>query len=299
MSGDDQRGSLAGHVQAQGAAEGLDAADDAAVGSAKTIASTEGMSTPSAIRREFARIAQSAAANAVKVSARWAGVCSPWAKNSCGGDVRDEGGIGAGQQAQGVREFAGEAAGVGDEVEVDQHLAQAVFGHGAQDAEVQGSGAQRTVVLPLPRGGGAGPACGGGEVEAAAQVGVGEGGHHDAVVGCAAVGHGLRERVFEDLLAVDGLVVHGVGERARVWPGSGGAGGSGRRTRPARVRRRSAGWRSCRGGGPRQIRWASLTMAHFLSARPAIRWASSMTARSNGGTAYPVRWACSILSRES
>ncbi|KOX44118.1 hypothetical protein ADL09_26290 [Streptomyces sp. NRRL F-7442] len=69
------------------------------VGSAKTIASTEGMSTPSAIRREFARIAQSAAANAVKVSARWAGVCSPWAKNSCGGDVRDEGGIGAGQQA--------------------------------------------------------------------------------------------------------------------------------------------------------------------------------------------------------
>lgn len=32
MSGDDQRGSLAGHVQAQGAAEGLDAADDAAGG---------------------------------------------------------------------------------------------------------------------------------------------------------------------------------------------------------------------------------------------------------------------------
>ncbi|MGW3970001.1 hypothetical protein ACWEFD_11905 [Streptomyces ardesiacus] len=225
MSGDDQRGRLAGHVLAQGAAEGWTQRRTLRVGSAKTIASTEGMSTPSAIRREFARIAQSAAANAVKVSARWAGVCSPWAKNSCGGDVRDEGGIGAGQQAQGVREFAGEAAGVGDEVEVDQHLAQAVFGHGAQDAEVQGSGAQRTVVLrlPLPRGGGAGRACEGGEVEAAAQVGVGEGGHHDAVVGCAAVGHGLRERVFEDLFAVDGLVVYGVDERARVRPGSGDA----------------------------------------------------------------------------
>ncbi len=54
------------------------------MGSAKTIASTLGMSTLSAISFELARIAQSAAANAVKVPARWAGVCSPWAKNSFG-----------------------------------------------------------------------------------------------------------------------------------------------------------------------------------------------------------------------
>lgn len=36
-------------VQAQGAAEGLDAADGAAGGAAETMASTLGMSTPSAI----------------------------------------------------------------------------------------------------------------------------------------------------------------------------------------------------------------------------------------------------------
>lgn len=42
------------------------------------------MSTPSAIRRELARIAQSAAAKPAKVSARSAGVFSPCAKNNRG-----------------------------------------------------------------------------------------------------------------------------------------------------------------------------------------------------------------------
>ncbi|MFF7977388.1 hypothetical protein [Streptomyces sp. NPDC007905] len=129
-------------------------------------------------------------------------------------DAGDEVGVGLGQQAQGVREFAGEAAGVGDEMEVDQHLPQAVLGHGAQHGQVQGCGAQRTVVLRLLSGGaGHGRGAGDGQVQAAAQVGVGQGVHHDAVVRRPAVGDRLCERVLDDLLPVDGFVVHGVGER--------------------------------------------------------------------------------------
>ncbi|MGY1584646.1 hypothetical protein [Streptomyces sp. MN13] len=107
-----------------------------------------------AISFELARIAQSAAAKVAKMSARWAGVCSPWAKNSCGAQSGHRPGVRAAQQAQGVREFAGEAARVGDQVDVDQHPLQLVFAHGTQDREVQGGSAQRAVLhLAAPPGG--------------------------------------------------------------------------------------------------------------------------------------------------
>ncbi|GGW56745.1 hypothetical protein GCM10010503_37450 [Streptomyces lucensis JCM 4490] len=96
-----------------------------------------------------------------------------------------------------MRESAGEATGVGDQLEVDQNLLQTVLGHSAQDREVQGGGAQRTVLhlaAAVPGG------SGGGEVQAAAQVGAGEGGHHDAVIRRAAIRHCLREEVSDDLL---------------------------------------------------------------------------------------------------
>ncbi|WP_250405512.1 hypothetical protein [Streptomyces cellostaticus] len=49
------------------------------------------MSTPSAISFEFARIAVSAAAKEAKMPARWAGVCSPCAKNSSGSQAVADG----------------------------------------------------------------------------------------------------------------------------------------------------------------------------------------------------------------
>ncbi|WP_247192068.1 hypothetical protein [Streptomyces scabiei] len=190
------------------------------------MASTLGMSTPSAIRRELARIAQSAAANAVKVSARWAGVVLAVGEEQLGGDVRDEAGVGAGQQAQRVGEFAGEAAGVGDEGEVDQDFLQPVFGHRAQDGQVQAVVRSALSGPPPSRRRRRRGWWRGGEVQAAAQVRVGEGGHHDAVVRRPAVLDGLGEGILEDLLPVHLLVVHGVGERVhvRVRPGGTAAG---------------------------------------------------------------------------
>lgn len=61
-----------------------------------------------------------------------------------------------------------------------------------------------------------------GKVDAAAQVVVGEGGHHDAVVRCPAVLDRLGQGVFPDLFAVDLFVVHGVGEQIGGRPGGGG-----------------------------------------------------------------------------
>lgn len=144
VDGDDQRGGLAGHVQAQGAAEGLDAADDAAGG----VGENDGIHAGDvdAFGDQAGVGEDRAVGGGEGVGALGGGVLAV-GEEQLGGDVRDEAGVGAGQQAQGVREFAGKAAGVGDEVEVDQDLAQAVFGHGAQNRQVQGGGAQRAVLL--------------------------------------------------------------------------------------------------------------------------------------------------------
>ncbi|MGW7231153.1 hypothetical protein [Streptomyces cyaneofuscatus] len=140
----------------------------------------------------------------------------------------DEVGVRGREPAQGVGQFAGEAAGVGGQVEVDQHLLQAVAGDGAQHGQVRGGGAQGLVrSLALTVGVGVGVGCW--EVDAAAQVVVGEGGHHDAVVRCPAVLDRLGQRILEDLFAVDLFVVHGVGEQVgrRAGGGGGAAAGAG------------------------------------------------------------------------
>lgn len=71
----------------------------------------------------------------------------------------DEVGVRGREPAQGVGQFAGEAAGVGGQVEVDQHLLQAVAGDGAQHGQVRGGGAQglvRSLALTVGVGGGGG-----------------------------------------------------------------------------------------------------------------------------------------------
>lgn len=149
-----------------------------------------------------------ARAKRVKVSSRRWGVSSPWTNSVSGRVAGTRWGGGGRELAQGVGQFAGEEAGVGGQVEVDQHLLQAVVGHGAQHGQVQGGGAQG-LVRPLPLAVGVG--CW--EIDTAAQVVVGEGGHHDAVVRCPADLDRLRQRIIPDLFAVDLFVVHGVGEQ--------------------------------------------------------------------------------------
>ncbi|GAA0534257.1 hypothetical protein GCM10010390_40030 [Streptomyces mordarskii] len=86
------------------------------------------MSTPSAIRRELARIAQ----GGEDVGALGGGVLAV-SEEQLRGDIGAQSGVGLVEQAQRVGQFAGEAARVGDEVEVDQHPVQAVLGHRTQD----------------------------------------------------------------------------------------------------------------------------------------------------------------------
>ncbi len=190
------------------------------VGSAKTTASTLGMSTPSEMSFAFVRIARPAAAKAAKMAARSSGVWSPWTKNRAGsrsGHRSEVGGV-APEQAQGAAELAGEACGVLDEVEVHQHSAQAVLCHGLQDGQMQRGGPRCTVPeSPMGGAGVPGRGIGGarrGRVEYGAEVGVGDLGDHEPVVRGSAVRDGGCQGVLEDLPAVDGLVVHRV--RGRV-----------------------------------------------------------------------------------
>lgn len=121
-----------------------------------------------------------------------------------------------GEVAQGVRELVGEVGGVGDLLEVDDHVVQVVLVHRFEDRQVQGGGAAggRSEGRVLGRAG-----------ELLAQVGFGDGGDHELVVGQDAVVDGVGVGVRVQAGAEGGDLVHGRQAGGRVPFGCCGGGG--------------------------------------------------------------------------
>lgn len=125
--------------------------------------------------------------------------------------VREVGAQFVGEGAQGVGELAGEVGGVGDLLEVDEHVPQVLLAHGFEDGQVQGGGAAR---------GGPGFRIG----ERVVQFSVGDGGDDELVVGEDAVIDGVGVGVGVQAGAEDLRLVHG---RQQGWVVPGGCGGGG------------------------------------------------------------------------
>lgn len=117
-----------------------------------------------------------------------------------------------GEGAQGVGELAGEVGGVGDLLEVDEHVPQVLLAHGLDDGQVQSGGAAR-----------GGPGLGVGE--GGAQFGVGDGGHDELVVGQDAVVNGVGVGIGVQAGAEDPRLIHRR-QQGRVVPGRCGGGGA-------------------------------------------------------------------------
>lgn len=146
VDGDDQAGRPTGGVQTQGAAEGLGAADDAAGGVGEDDRVDAGDVDVLGDQLRVREDCVVGGGEVVEDVGTLGGVCSLWVKNRTGaasgvrwGSVRA-----SRRRGWGVR---GRSSGRRVQVEVEQHLLQAVLGHRPQDREVQGGGAQGTVLV--------------------------------------------------------------------------------------------------------------------------------------------------------
>lgn len=130
---------------------------------------------------------------------RWSGV---WGSvDRLHGQVGCPGGaLARGKSARGVGELAGEVGNVLDLLEVHDHVAQVVLGHGLEDGQVQRGRATGTRGEP-----GVGVA---GVGEDGAQVGAGDRGHDELVVGQDAVLDRVRVGVGVQARAEDLRIVH-------------------------------------------------------------------------------------------